>query len=394
MIKISVLGSTGSIGKSTLDVISRHLDKYQILALTANTNVDVLEGQCKRFKPVYAVLFDEAAAEELSNRFNQLNLSTKVLTGIEGLNLVASLSEVDYVVAGIVGAAGLMPTLSAVKAGKRVLLANKEALVMSGKLMIDAASLNHAALLPVDSEHNAIFQCLPNHQEGGQYKKQIRKIMLTASGGPFRTMPIDDLEHVTPEQAVAHPNWEMGHKISVDSATMMNKGLELIEAVWLFDVPFENIEVVIHPQSIIHSMVSYADGSVLAQLGNPDMRTPIAHALAWPDRIESGVEPLDIFEVAKLEFEKPDLVKFPCLRLCYESLQRGGTASIILNAANEVAVAAFLNKIIPFTAISKVIEQTLDESIISDDVSTMDIVIAADAAARLISQQIINKYHQ
>lgn len=394
MIKISVLGSTGSIGKSTLDVISRHPDKYQIYALTANTNIDILESQCNTFKPVYAVLFDEAAAGELTRRFNRSDLTTKVLTGIEGLNHVASLDEVDYVVAGIVGAAGLMPTLAAVKAGKRVLLANKEALVMSGKLMIDAVSANNATLLPVDSEHNAIFQCIPNHQLDDQYKKQIRKIMLTASGGPFRTMAIDELEHVTPEQAVAHPNWEMGHKISVDSATMMNKGLELIEAVWLFDIPIDDIEVVIHPQSVIHSMVSYVDGSVLAQLGNPDMRTPIAHALAWPERIESGVEPLDIFDVAKLEFEKPDLTKFPCLRLCYEAIQRGGTASIILNAANEVAVEAFLNKTIPFTAISKVIEQTLNDAVISDDVSTMDLVIEADEAARLISQQLINKYHQ
>ena len=394
MIKITVLGSTGSIGKSTLDVIARHPDKYQVFALTANTNLEDLEAQCLKFKPVFAVMFDDVAAAELTRRLSQSNPGTQVLTGVDGLNHVASAEDVDYVVAGIVGAAGLVPTLSAAKAGKRILLANKEALVMSGQLMIDTVSANEALLLPVDSEHNAIFQCLPNCQADNLYNKQIKKIMLTASGGPFRTLAIDELEHVTPEQAIAHPNWEMGHKISVDSATMMNKGLEVIEAVWLFDIPFEDIEVVVHPQSVIHSMVSYVDGSVLAQLGNPDMRTPIAHALAWPDRIESGVEPLDIFDVAKLEFEKPDLIKFPCLRLCYESIQRGGSASIILNAANEVAVEAFLNKTIPFTAISRVIEQALNESVISEDVSELDLVISADSAARQISHQLINKYHR
>ena len=393
MKKISVLGSTGSIGKSTLDVLSRHPDAYQVYALTANTNTDELEKQCEKIKPAYAVMSDKAAAEELSQRFKQSGLDTKVLSGVDGLSQVASSNEVDYVVAGIVGAAGLLPTLSAVKAGKRVLLANKEALVMSGKLMIDAVSANNATLLPVDSEHNAIFQCMPGNQIDGQHKKQIQKIMLTASGGPFRTLDISELEHVTPEQAVAHPNWEMGHKISVDSATMMNKGLEVIEAVWLFDLSFDDIEVVIHPQSVIHSMVSYVDGSVLAQLGNPDMRTPIAHALAWPKRIESGVEPLNIFDVAKLEFEKPDLIKFPCLKLCYESIQKGGSASIILNAANEVAVESFLKKSIPFTAISKIIEQTLNESLVNDDVSTLDLVIDADAAARQISQRLIKKYN-
>jgi len=394
MIKITVLGSTGSIGKSTLDVIARHPDKYQVFALTANTNLEDLETQCLKFKPVFAVMFDDVAAAELTRRLSLSNPGTKVLTGVDGLNHVASAEEVDYVVAGIVGAAGLVPTLSAAKAGKRILLANKEALVMSGQLMIDTVAANEAILLPVDSEHNAIFQCLPNCQTDNLRKKQIKKIMLTASGGPFRTLAIDELEHVTPEQAIAHPNWEMGHKISVDSATMMNKGLEVIEAVWLFDIPFEDIEVVVHPQSVIHSMVSYVDGSVLAQLGNPDMRTPIAHALAWPDRIASGVEPLDIFDVAKLEFEKPDLIKFPCLRLCYESIQRGGSASIILNAANEVAVEAFLNKTIPFTAISRVIEQALNESVISEDVSELDLVISADSTARQISHQLINKYHR
>lgn len=393
MKKVCILGSTGSIGKNTLDVLSRHPDKYQVFALTANTNLDELEIQCLKYKPSYAVLNDGAAAEELTSRFNQKGFTTKVLSGVDGLSYVASLAETDYVVAGIVGAAGLVPTFSAVNAGKRVLLANKEALVMSGQLMIDAVTANKATLLPVDSEHNAIFQCLPTQRQESFNKKQIKKIMLTASGGPFLTLALDELEHVTPEQAVAHPNWDMGHKISVDSATMMNKGLEVIEALWLFGISYENIEVVIHPQSVIHSMVSYTDGSVLAQLGNPDMRTPIAHALAWPDRIESGVEPLDIFDVAKLEFEKPDLMRFPCLGLCYESLQRGGSASIILNAANEVAVEAFLNKKIPFTAISKVIEQTLDESVIEEDVSTLDLVINADTTARQISHQLIKKHH-
>jgi len=389
---ITILGSTGSIGKNTLDVISRHLDRYKVSALTANKNIDEIESQCKIVQPEYAVMCDEKAAEELRSRFSHSGIETTVLSGIDGLNHVASLDHVDSVVAGIVGAAGLMPTLSAVNSGKQVLLANKEALVMSGQLFIDAVKKNNASLLPVDSEHNAIFQCMPDIRDTETLRKQVNKIMLTASGGPFRSASSEALARVTPEQAIAHPNWVMGKKISVDSATMMNKGLEVIEAVWLFGVPADVIEVVVHPQSIIHSMVSYVDGSVLAQLGNPDMRTPIAHALAWPERIESGVEPLDIFDVAKLEFEKPDLDRFPCLRLCYEAIQRGGTASIILNAANEVAVDAFLRGSIPFMSIPDVIERTLSESAIGDDVDTLDLILEADARAREISQQIINKF--
>lgn len=392
MNKITILGSTGSIGKSTLDVISRHPDLYQVRALTANKNVDEIESQCKIHHPEYAVMCDINAANELQLRFERLGMETKVLSGVDGLSQVASLEDVETVVAGIVGAAGLVPTLSAVNAGKRVLLANKEALVMSGQLFIDAVKNNNATLLPVDSEHNAIFQCMPDIRNPEVIHKQINKIMLTASGGPFRSSSLEELAQVTPEQAIAHPNWDMGKKISVDSATMMNKGLELIEAVWLFDVSADDIEVVVHPQSIIHSMVSYVDGSVLAQLGNPDMRTPIAHALAWPDRIESGVEPLDIFDVAKLEFEKPDLHRFPCLRLCYEAIHRGGTATIILNAANEVAVDAFLNESISFTAIADVIEKTLSESTVSDEVDTLDKIIEADSRAREISHKIISRY--
>jgi 1-deoxy-D-xylulose-5-phosphate reductoisomerase len=389
---ITILGSTGSIGTSTLDVIGRHADKYEVIALTANTDVDVLEKQCDQWQPEYAVMSDEVCAKELESRLKAKDSTTQVLSGVEGLNKVAGLDEVKTVVAGIVGSAGLLPTLSAAQAGKRVLLANKEALVMSGQLFMDAVEHNHAELLPVDSEHNAIFQCMPAQLPSDPEKAGIKKILLTASGGPFRTFSSDQLDKVTPEQAVDHPNWVMGPKISVDSATMMNKGLELIEAHWLFNVEIDKIEVVIHPQSVIHSMVSYSDGSVLAQLGNPDMRTPIAHALAWPERIDSGVEPLDIFEVAKLEFEKPDFDHFPCLRLCYEAIRAGGSASIVLNAANEVAVAAFLEHQIPFTAIAALIEETLSRATISENVSTIENILAADQDARIIINECIAKH--
>jgi 1-deoxy-D-xylulose-5-phosphate reductoisomerase len=389
---ITILGSTGSIGTSTLDVLARHPDKYEVIALTANTDVDVIEQQCNQWRPRYAVMSDQAAAQDLSNRLNTRGLPTEVLSGIEGLNQVASLNEVKTVVAGIVGSAGLLPTLSAAQAGKRVLLANKEALVMSGQLFMDAVDHNQAELLPVDSEHNAIFQCMPAQLPPEPEKSGVEKILLTASGGPFRTFSLDQIEKVTPEQAVNHPNWVMGPKISVDSATMMNKGLEVIEAHWLFNVEIDNIEVVIHPQSVIHSMVSYSDGSVLAQLGNPDMRTPIAHALAWPERVESGVEPLDIFEVAKLEFEKPDFQHFPCLRLCYDAIRAGGSASIVLNAANEVAVAAFLEHRIPFTAIAALIEETLSRATISEDVNTIENILTADQDARIIINECIAKH--
>jgi len=382
---ITILGSTGSIGQSTLDVVARHKDRYKIVALTANTDVDALEQQCLDWQPEYAVMSEQDCAQQLLERLRDKAQDTTVLAGVDGLKHVASLSEVDTVVAGIVGAAGLLPTLSAAESGKRVLLANKEALVMSGKLFMDAVRNNNAVLLPVDSEHNAIFQCMPQQLPEVPENSGVNRILLTASGGPFRTMPLDQFQQITPEQAVSHPNWVMGQKISVDSATMMNKGLEVIEAHWLFNVSQDLIEVVIHPQSIIHSMVSYADGSILAQLGNPDMRTPIAHCLAWPERIDSGVEPLDIFDVAKLEFEKPDLERFPCLDLCYQAMRRGGSASIALNAANEIAVDAFLQNRIAFTSIAEIIENVLGESSITD-VNTLDDILAADSAARKITQ--------
>ena len=379
---ITILGSTGSIGKSTLNVLSRHTDQYRVKALTANTDVDTMAQQCRQWHPQFAVMCNETAAQQLEEVLKQQGSNTQVLSGVQGLCQVASLDDVDTVVAGIVGAAGLLPGLAAAEAGKRILLANKEALVMSGQLFMDAVEKNQAELLPVDSEHNAIFQCLPSAKSQAVNESGINKILLTASGGPFRTFSNEQLISVTPEQAIDHPNWDMGPKISVDSATMMNKGLEVIEAHWLFSVAVEDIEVVVHPQSVIHSMVSYVDGSVLAQLGNPDMRTPIAHALSFPDRISSGVEPLDIFEVAKLEFEKPDFQRFPCLRLCYEAIRIGGSASIILNAANEIAVAAFLDNKIGYTDISGSIEQALGTVSVDRDVTTIENILTVDAEVR------------
>lgn len=401
-LQITLLGATGSIGGSTLDVIARHTDRYNVFALTANTNVDAMEKLCKLWQPKFAVMNDEASAAELSTRLQQNSISTEVLSGETGLLQVVEDESVDCVVAAIVGAAGLVPTLASAKAGKRVLLANKEALVMSGKLFMDAVKDNNALLMPVDSEHNAVFQCMPDslteHRSSvkmtnQQVKSGIKRILLTASGGPFRTYSAEQLRDVTPEQAVNHPNWDMGRKISVDSATLMNKGLELIEAYWLFDMDIANIDVVIHPQSVIHSMVTYNDGSVLAQLGNPDMRTPVAHSLAWPERIESGVEPLNIFDVAKLDFEQPDMARFPCLQLCYEAIRTGGTATVILNAANEVAVAAFLEKKIGFTDIACVIEQTLNEATINQDVSSLDLILEADVMARMLTTKCISALH-
>jgi len=395
--QLTLLGATGSIGGSTLDVVARHSDRYNVFALTANTNVNAMENLCVQWQPVFAVMSDKKSAAELNSRLQSRNISTEVLSGEAGLLRVVEDDAVDCVVAAIVGAAGLVPTLAAAKAGKHILLANKEALVMSGKLFMDTARENKAVLMPVDSEHNAVFQCLPDslteHHSSVKMTNQaaksgIKRILLTASGGPFRTWSAEQLRDVTPEQAINHPNWDMGKKISVDSATLMNKGLELIEAYWLFDMDIANIDVVIHPQSVIHSMVSYVDGSVLAQLGNPDMRTPIAHALAWPERIESGVEPLNIFDVAKLDFEQPDLERFPCLRLCYEAITKGGSATIVLNAANEVAVAAFLENKIGFTDIARLIEQTLNQAKINNDVSSLELILEADAMARTIT----NKY--
>ena len=402
VLQVTLLGATGSIGASTLDVIAHHPDRYQIYAITANTSVETMNDLCQQWQPQYAVMNDAAAASQLSDRLSAGNINTRVLHGEAGLLQVVEEKSVDCVVAAIVGAAGLVPTLAAAAAGKRVLLANKEALVMSGKLFMDAARENNAVLMPVDSEHNAIFQCMPdnlseNHSSvkiaNQQTSSGIERILLTASGGPFRTWSSERLQDVTPEQAVSHPNWDMGKKISVDSATLMNKGLELIEAYWLFDIDVSNIDVVIHPQSVIHSMVTYNDGSVLAQLGNPDMRTPIAHALAWPERIASGVEPLNIIEVAKLDFEQPDMERFPCLRLCYDAIKLGGSATTVLNAANEVAVAAFLDEKIGFNDIPVLIEQTLNKANIINDVSSLEGILKADAEARTITNECIAAIH-
>jgi len=387
---VCILGSTGTIGVNTLDVIERHPEKYNVVALTANQDDEKLFQQCIKFKPQYAVLVNEDAAQRLKTELDTANVSTEVLSGVESLERVAGLQAVDQVMAAIVGAAGLLPTIAAARAGKRILLANKEALVMSGDLFINEVTRHNAELLPIDSEHNAIFQCMPDGFESGLEKKGVNKILLTASGGPFRTRDISTLHKVTPEEAVAHPNWVMGQKISVDSATMMNKGLEVIEACWLFNTQPSMVQVVLHSQSIIHSMVSYTDGSVLAQMGNPDMRTPIAHAMAWPERMISGVEPLDIFEVAKLEFEKPDFERFPCLAMAYEALNEGGTSTAILNAANEIAVDAFLNKKLSFTNISKVIEKTL-ENTTKVEADSLQTILQADSDARHVSADWVNK---
>jgi 1-deoxy-D-xylulose-5-phosphate reductoisomerase len=383
MIGIAVLGSTGSIGVSTLDVVRRHPERYQVVALSAHRNVERMAEQCREVHPRYAVMADARAATGLGEHLADMPDAPEVLSGPEGLTAVAALPEVDYVMAAIVGAAGLMSTVTAARHGKRVLLANKEALVVAGAILMQAASGNGAELLPIDSEHNAIFQCLPPNHRDGLPQLGVERILLTASGGPFRDAAPDALEAVTPEQACAHPNWSMGQKISVDSATMMNKGLEIIEASWLFSTPAERIQVVVHPQSVIHSMVQYTDGSVLAQLGNPDMRTPIAHALAWPERISSGVAPLNLFEIGRLDFEPPAPDRFPCLRLAYRAASEGGTAPVVLNAANEAAVAAFLQRRIGFTQIASVVERTMDALPAEPvDISGLDHVLAVDATAR------------
>lgn len=351
---ITILGATGSIGLSTLDVIARHPHRFKVFALTANQSVEKLLQQCQQFQPRYAVMADEASAHQLAKRLRESDCATEVLAGEQALADVAAHAETDYVMAAIVGAAGLVPSLAAAKAGKRVMLANKEALVMSGKLFMDTIAQSGAELLPIDSEHNAVFQCLPADKCNG-----VEKVLLTASGGPFRTWAEERLNAVTPEQAVAHPNWSMGQKISVDSATLMNKGLEVIEACWLFNVPASQVEVIVHPQSTIHSMVAYNDGSVLAQLGNPDMRTPIAYALGWPQRLPSGVKPLDLLSIARLDFEQPDMKRFPCLGLAYEAHERGGYATVALNAANEIAVQAFLERRIGFQAIPQLVAEVM-----------------------------------
>jgi 1-deoxy-D-xylulose-5-phosphate reductoisomerase len=378
---LTILGSTGSIGESTLDVVMRHHDQFHVVALTANSNFEKMLVQCRHFQPRYAVMLDEESAERLDVEIRKEGLETSVLSGVESLEKVASLSEVDTVMAAIVGAAGIRPTFAAACAGKQVLLANKETLVMAGRIFMDVVKKHQASLLPIDSEHNAIHQSLPHNFNGNLAEVGVRRILLTASGGPFRHSSLSVLEQVTPEQACAHPNWDMGRKISVDSATMMNKGLEVIEAHWLFDAVPEKIQVVIHPQSVIHSMVEYVDGSVLAQLGNPDMRTPIAHALGYPERIDSGVTSLDIFKIAHLDFEAPDVERFPCLDLAYQALAIGGNMPAILNAANEIAVASFLDGQMPFTAIPSMIEQVM-QTISHKEISSLEDVLEADNLAR------------
>ncbi|MEM7292543.1 MAG: 1-deoxy-D-xylulose-5-phosphate reductoisomerase [Pseudomonadota bacterium] len=387
---VAILGSTGSIGESTLDVVRRHPERFRITALSANRQLDKLYGQCLEYRPDYAVMADADCALELRTRLRTKGLNTEVLSGEQSLSEIAADPRSPIVMAAIVGAAGLISTLAAARAGKRLLLANKEALVMSGRLLLAAALESGATLLPIDSEHNAIFQCLPQSTVGA-HLNGVKKILLTASGGPFRDFPSEALENVTPEQACAHPNWQMGRKISVDSATLMNKGLEVIEACWLFDVTIDAIEVVLHPQSIVHSMVSYADGSVLAQMGNPDMRTPIAHAMAWPERIESGVASLDVTRMGDLTFGEPDTQRFPCLNLATCAMQRGGSAPAVLNAANEEAVAAFLAGQLGFTQIPSVIDATLT-SLDAAAADTLEEILAIDAQARTVAQENIRNH--
>jgi 1-deoxy-D-xylulose-5-phosphate reductoisomerase len=378
MRRITILGATGSIGESTLDVVGRHPDRYRVFALAARHSHERLLAQCLRFEPAYAVLTDPTAAAVLREKLAQHGSRTEVLDGPAAASQVAAAAETDLVMAAIVGAAGLEPTLAAARAGKTILLANKEAIVMAGPVFLAAVRDGGARVLPIDSEHNAVFQCLP--ADGS--RMGVRRIVLTASGGPFRSMSVGDMDRVTPEQAVAHPNWSMGRKISVDSATMMNKGLELIEAHFLFEMPPERLDVLIHPQSIVHSMVEYVDGSLLAQLGNPDMRTPIAHAMAWPARIDSGVSMLDLALHGRLDFELPDPVRFPCLRLAREALSAGAAAPCVLNAANEIAVDAFLDRRVRFTDIFRICEATLDELGRAAAPADTESVLALDAAAR------------
>lgn len=387
MQSITLLGATGSIGDSTLDVLAQHQDKYSVFALTGNRKIKKLANQCLQHDAQYAVVGDASSAETLRNLIKQGNGATEVLYGERALSEVAASTDVDIVMAAIVGAAGLLPTLSAVRANKKVLLANKESLVMAGSIFMEALNSSDAILLPIDSEHNAIFQCLPsNHLKSD--KSAVKKLILSASGGPFRTWSADMMQTATPEQACAHPNWSMGDKISIDSASMMNKGLELIEARWLFDMHVDSIDVLIHRQSIIHSLVQYVDGSVLAQLGNPDMRIPIAYGLAWPNRISSNVPDLNLLDIAQLDFEEPDIKRFPCLKLAYDAARTGGNAPAVLNAANEVAVQAFLDRKVAFTQIATIVEKTLSQFSFSEPKNLED-VQDADGQARAISDGII-----
>jgi 1-deoxy-D-xylulose-5-phosphate reductoisomerase len=385
--RVTILGSTGSVGVSTLDVISRQSDQFEVVSLTAHKNDALMAEQCRQWRPQFAVMADDDAAERLHQALH--DCSIEVLSGPEAVAKVAAHDDVDVVMAAIVGAAGLLPTLAAANAGKRVLLANKEALVMSGQILIDAARTNGAELLPIDSEHNAIFQCMPRGGSTARLERDgVKRILLTGSGGPFLTRRGEDLSEVTPDQALAHPNWVMGRKISIDSATMMNKGLEVIEACWLFDTGPDQVQVVIHPQSVIHSMVEYIDGSVLAQMGNPDMRTPIAHGLGWPHRMASGVEALDFFSIAELRFERPDFEQFPCLRLGYDAIRHGGTATAVLNAANEIAVQAFLDEKMKFSDIAPLLEEVLAKATIQV-ADTLEAVLAADLEARELARSML-----
>ncbi len=396
---VAVLGSTGTIGVNTLDVIGRHPERYRVSALTAHQDVARLYQQCLDHRPAHVVIDGPRRANKLRQQLRSAGAEVEVLEGPEGLEQVASQPDTQCVMAAIVGAAGLLPTLAAVRAGKRVLLANKEALVMAGSLFMQQVRDSNAQLVPVDSEHNAIFQCLsrelgtPGSQksdvQGTRATAGLDRIVLTASGGPFRDIPLPVLKDVTPSQACAHPTWVMGRKISVDSATMMNKGLEVVEACWLFNCRPEQVQIILHPQSVVHSMVAFADGSVLAQLGNPDMRTPIAHALAWPDRISSGVHPLNLVDVGPLEFLTLEPERFPCLRLAYQALRAGGTSTAVLNAANEVAVQSFLSEDIRFTDIPRVIEYTL-EQVTAAKADSLEAILAADDTARTVAGNYIS----
>ena len=388
---ISVLGSTGSIGVNTLDVIARHPEQFGVYALAANSSVDAMLAQCLAFEPHYAVMMNEAAADTLRQQLPAA-CPTAVLQGENGLSEVVTAPAVDTVMAAIVGAAGLPSALAAARAGKTLLLANKESLVMGGHLLMQAVRESGARLLPIDSEHNAIFQCMPVDGAATPSLRGVSSVLLTASGGPFRNWSLEQMKQATPDQACAHPNWSMGRKISVDSASLMNKGLEFIEACWIFDLAPDMVEVVVHPQSIIHSMVQYRDGSVLAQMGNPDMRTPIAYGLGWPERLVSGVAPLDLVATARLDFEAPDEARFPCLRLAREAVAAGGTAMAVCNAANEVAVAAFLEGQIRFTEIPLLIEQTLERVAVVEP-TQLSVVEAADAEARDLAYGFLAAIH-
>ena len=381
--KIAILGSTGSIGRSTLQVIERYPDRFQVVSLAAGKNIELLAEQIQRFRPKLVAVLDQQLAKNLTSRL-QPDAPVEVVAGSEGYQQVASLAEVDMVLSAMVGAAGLIPTLSAIRAGKDVALANKETLVMAGALVMDEVRRHQVRLLPVDSEHNAIFQALEGHR-----REELKRILLTASGGPFRNMPMEELESVTPAQALAHPNWTMGPKITIDSATLMNKGLEVIEAKWLFDVPVEKIDVHIHPQSIVHSMVEYIDGSVIAQMGIPDMRIPIAYALAYPERLELDLPPLDFFSLKTLTFQEPDLSRFPCLDLAFAACKAGGTMPAVLNASNEVAVQAFLDNRIPFNGIPRTVNQVMQQHAL-DPAAELEVLLEADSWARKRAEEIID----